>query len=46
MLGSVRQIINEISELVYEPQRNAKTNTTWSHDELDTEEKLMLLAIK
>lgn len=24
MLGSVRQIINEISELVYEPQRNAK----------------------
>lgn len=23
MLGSVRQIINEISELVYEPQRNA-----------------------
>lgn len=38
VLGSVRQIINEISELLYEAEPNGKP--TWSRDASGTDEKL------
>lgn len=39
VLGAVRQIINEISESLYEAEANGKPTHTRSHDASSTDEK-------